>query len=114
MPRTSRAIAALPTEAAAKLIRLGERLRAHRTLSRWTVQEMAARIFCSPGTYRALEAGKPTTSTGVLMNALWLLGQADTLDAVAPAPAALAAGRRVRRKAGTSAPGVISEDERDF
>lgn len=72
---------------------------------------MATRLLCSPGTYRALEAGKPT---GVLMSALWLFGLAETLDAVAPAPAGLAAGRRVRRKSGKSAPGMISEDERDF
>jgi len=48
-----------------------------------------------------------------MMSALWLFGQAETLDGVAPAPAGLAAGR-VRRKAGQTAPGVISEDERDF
>lgn len=101
-------------EAAEKLVRLGERLRAHRTLHQWTVLEMADRLLCSPATYRALEAGKPTVSVGVLMNALWLLGQADSLDTVAPAPAALAVGRRVRRKAGKPPAGVISEDERDF
>jgi len=104
----------LPPEGALKLERLGERLRAHRVLNQWTVAEMAARLFCSPGTYRALEAGKPTASLGTLVSALWLIGQADTLDAVAPAPAGLAAGRKVRRKAGQAAPGVISEDERDF
>jgi hypothetical protein len=109
-----RASDSIPPEGALKLERLGERLRAHRVLNQWTVAEMAARLFCSPGTYRALESGKPTVSLGTLMGALWLMGLADTLDAVAPAPAGLAAGRKVRRKAGKSAPGVISEDERDF
>ncbi len=114
MPKHSNALSALPSDAALKLVMLGERLRAHRTLQQWTIAEMAARLLCSPATYRALEAGKPTTSTGILMNALWLLGQADTLDSVAPAPAALASGRRVRRKAGKPLAGTISEDERDF
>ena len=101
-------------EAAQKLVRLGERLRAHRLAQQRTIEEMAAALFCSPGTYRAIEAGKPTYGVGVLVNALWLLGQVDTLDAVAPAPATLAAGRRVRRKAGQAAPGSISDSERDF
>ncbi|MDO6386902.1 helix-turn-helix domain-containing protein [Uliginosibacterium sp. 31-12] len=114
MSKRSNAQSALPPEAAQQLVRLGERLRAHRTQQQWTIAEMAARVLCSPTTYRALESGKPTTSTGVLMNVLWLLGQADTLDAVAPAPAALASGRRVRRKAGKPKAGTISEDERDF
>ena len=114
MSKHSNALAALPPHAALALVRLGERLRAHRTLQQWTIAEMAARLLCSPATYRALESGKPTTSMGILMHALWLLGQADTLDAVAPAPAALASGRRVRRKTGKPPAGVISEDERDF
>ena len=46
--------------------------------------------------------------------ALWLFGQTDSLDTVAPAPAELAANRRVRRRSGQSLPGVISEAERDF
>jgi transcriptional regulator with XRE-family HTH domain len=96
------------------LIRLGERLRAHRLAQQRTIEEMAAALFCSPGTYRAVESGKPTYGVGVLVNALWLLGQLDTLDDVAPAPATLAAGRRVRRKAGEAAPGSIGDDERDF
>jgi len=113
MSKSSKSVAALPPEASAKLVALGTRLRAHRMLNRWTIEEMAGRLFCSPGTYRSLEAGKPTVGIGLMMSALWLFGQAETLDGVAPAPAGLAAGR-VRRKAGQTAPGVISEDERDF
>lgn len=101
-------------EAAQKLIRLGERLRAHRLAQQWTIEDMATALFCSPGTYRAVEAGKPTYGVGVLVNALWLLGQIDTLDTVAPTPTTLAAGRRVRHKAGKPAPGAISDSERDF
>jgi len=113
MSRSSKSVAALPVEASEKLAALGARLRAHRMLNQWTVEETAGRLFCSPGTYRALEAGKPTVGIGLMMNALWLFGQAETLDSVAPAPAGLAAGR-VRRKAGQAAPGVISESDRDF
>ena len=75
---------------------------------------MAERLLCSPNTLRALESGKPGTSIGLLAHALWLLGEIDSLDNVAPAPAGLAARRRVRRSAGQGAAGVIEEDERDF
>ena len=74
----------------------------------------AGRSLLQPTTLRALEAGRPGTSIGLLLNALWLLGQVDTLDLVAPAPTGLTANRRVRRAAGKTAKGVISDDERDF
>lgn len=96
------------------LVKLGQRLRANRVQQGWTVDDMANRLFCSPTTYRALEAGKPGTSIGMLVNALWLFGEIDSLDAVAPIPAEIAAGRRVRHKAGKSGSGIISEQERDF
>ena len=70
--------------------------------------------MCSPTTLRALEAGKPGTSMGLVLHALWLFGETQTLDAVAPAPAGLAASRRVRRARGRTAPGVITESELDF
>ena len=107
-------ISVLPTPAQSALIRLGQRLRAHRVQRAWTLAEMAERLMCSPTTLRALEAGKPGTSVGLLLHALWLFGETDSLDNVAPAPAALAANRRVRRPAGRAAPGVITESERDF
>lgn len=105
---------ALPPPAQAAFTRLGQRLRAHRVLRAWTLADMAERLLCSPTTLRALEAGKPGTSVGILLHALWLFGETDSLDSVAPAPAALAAGRRVRRPAGQSLPGVITESDRDF
>lgn len=105
---------ALPEAAEAALRRLGQRLRAHRVQRGWTVAEIAERLLCSPTTWRALEGGKPGTSIGLLVHALWLFGETESLDIVATAPAALAANRRVRRAAGKTAAGVISEDERDF
>lgn len=110
----STSITALPAPAQLALMRLGQRLRAHRVHRAWTLAEMAQRLMCSPTTVRALEAGKPGTSLGLMLHALWLFGETDSLDAVAPAPAALAANRRVRRPVGRAAPGVITEQERDF
>lgn len=114
MSKHTPALTALPAPAQAALARIGQRLRAHRLQRGWTSADMAARLFCSPTTWRALEAGKPGTSVGLLAHALWLFGASDSLDGVAPAPAGLAANRRVRRKAGSTAPGVIAEGERDF
>lgn len=93
---------------------MGLRLRAHRVQQARTIADMAQRLLCSPTTYRALEAGKPGTSVGVLAQALWFLGQLDTLAQVAPAPAHWAQGRRVRQSAAQQAAGRISEAERDF
>lgn len=107
-------LSVLPAPAQSALTRLGQRLRAHRVQRSWSLAEMAERLMCSPTTLRALEAGKPGTSVGILLHALWLFGETDTLDSVAPAPAALAANRRVRRRTGRAAPGVIGENERDF
>ncbi|RYF57051.1 MAG: XRE family transcriptional regulator [Comamonadaceae bacterium] len=114
MPKPSTELSSLPEAAEASLLRLGQRLRAHRVQRGWTVAEMAERLLCSPTTWRALERGKPGTSIGLLAHALWLFGETESLDIVAPAPAALAANRRVRRAAGRTPAGVIAEDERDF
>jgi transcriptional regulator with XRE-family HTH domain len=107
-------LASSPPESRQALVRLGNRLRAHRMRLGWTVKDMAARLLCSPTTYRALEAGKPGTSAGILANALWLFGQIDSLENVAPAPVDQVAGRRVRKRAGQPGAGLIGEDERDF
>ncbi|WP_395351651.1 helix-turn-helix domain-containing protein [Variovorax sp. UC122_21] len=114
MSRQSNSLSALPSRTLAPLARLGERLRAHRFQREWTVAEASERLLCSPTTLRALEAGKPGTSIGLLAHALWLFGEIDTLDAVAPAPSGMVAQRRVRKSAKRIVPGSIREDERDF
>ncbi|MEP6721352.1 MAG: helix-turn-helix transcriptional regulator [Variovorax sp.] len=114
MSKPSPSLTTLPVPAQAALVRIGSRLRAHRLQRGWTVADMAERLLCSPTTWRSLEAGKTGTSIGLLAHALWLFGQIDSLDTVAPAPTGLAANRRVRRKKGGTAPGVIEENERDF
>ncbi|QHI98673.1 helix-turn-helix domain-containing protein [Xylophilus rhododendri] len=113
MKKAAASLSSLPEPAQQSLLSLGQRLRAHRISRGWTVAEMAERLLCSPTTWRALEGGKAGTSVGVLAHALWLLGQLDGLDALAPAPL-VAAGRRVRRAAGQPVPGRISGDELDF
>lgn len=105
--------AVLPTPAQVALVQLGQRLRAHRMALGWTIAEVAQRLLCSPNTWKALESGKPGTGVGLLAHALWLFGQLDGLDKVAPAPLQ-SARKRVRRVAGKSVPGRITGDELDF
>ena len=64
--------------------------------------------------YRAIESGKPTASIGIIANALWLFGQIDSLDAVAPIPLNVSATTRVRKPRNKPIAGIIGEDERDF
>jgi transcriptional regulator with XRE-family HTH domain len=118
MAKNSQSLATLPPEAAACLKRLGERVRAHRMRLGWTVAEMSERLFCAPATYRAIEAGKATSSVGILANALWLLGQLESIDAIAPITPELTASlvrkRRMRRPKAVARAGTIAEGERDF
>jgi transcriptional regulator with XRE-family HTH domain len=114
MPRSGNSLSALPQQTAEPLRNLGLRLRAHRVHRGWTIAEAAERLLCSPTTLRSLESGRPGTSIGLLAHALWLFGEIDSFDALAPAPAGLAAGRRVRRSAARPPAGVIAEDEREF
>lgn len=103
-----------PSESDAKLIELGMRIRAYRVSRGWTLKDMAARLFCSINTYRALEAGKPTASLGLLANALWVLGAIDDLDQIASSPISNASKKRARKSLNVNTPGKISEGERDF
>ena len=114
MSKHSSAIVSISHETLKSLESLGQRVRANRIAQDWTVKEMAERLFCSQNTYRAIEAGKPTTSIGIIANALWLFGQIDSLDAVAPVPLQTNATTRVRKSKNKSIAGTIGEDERDF
>ena len=118
MPKHSQALETLAPDAAASLRRLGERVRAHRMRLGWTVAEMSERLFCAPATYRGIESGKAASSIGILVNALWLLGQLESIDQLAPITTELTASlvrqRRVRRPKAAAPAGRIAEDERDF
>ncbi len=114
MPKKTNALVGMHPEAIKSLEKLGHRLRANRIAQGWTVQQMANRLFCSPNTYRAMEAGKPTSSVGIIASALWLFEQIDTLDTVAPIPIGAIAIQRVRKPNKMVGESLISEEERDF
>lgn len=108
----SNSLVSLPSQVLPQLAKLGQRVRAQRINAQWTIAETAQRLLCSPTTYRALEAGKPTVSLGLLVNALWLFGQLESLGAVCPMPVESFVKRRVRK--GRTVAGNIEERERDF
>ena len=58
--------------------------------------------------------GKPTASLGVIASALWLFGQIDTLNSVAPIPIEAITVKRVRSLKNKGPGRLISEAERDF
>jgi DNA-binding XRE family transcriptional regulator len=111
MPKSSVGANSIPPEVLESLLNLGTRLRACRIERGFSLSDMASRMFCSINTYRALEAGKPTSSVGSLCNCLWLLGQLDGIDRLAPVPAGVAGQRSGKRKAGR---GKVGEHDLDF
>lgn len=101
-------------EALKSLEKLGQRIRANRVANGWTIKDMANRLFCSENTYKAIEAGKPTSSIGIIVNVLWLFGQIESIDAIAPVQLNLDKIIRVRRKSKANDDSSISERDRDF
>lgn len=114
MSKKSNSLESSNPEAIKSLEKLGLRIRANRVAQGWTVKDMASRLFCSQTTYRSIEAGKPTSSIGIIANALWLFGQIDSIDAVAPIPINAGVMIRVRKQNKKNEAGIISEEERDF
>jgi hypothetical protein len=114
MTKNTHSIESTPLEVLKSLENLGQRVRANRIAQGWTIKEMAGRLFCSQNTYRSIEAGKPSSSIGILANALWLFGQIDSLDSVAQVPLNMGAVKRVRHQKNQHISGSISETERDF
>lgn len=111
MSKSSIGASSAPPEVVESLLQLGARLRACRIERGFSLADMAGRMFCSINTYRALEAGKPTSSVGSLCNALWLLGQLDGIERLAAVPAGLAGRRSGKRKAGR---GKAGDHDLDF
>lgn len=91
---------------------LGARLRACRIDQNLTIAQMAEKMLCSINTYRDLEAGKPSASLGNFATVLWLLGQLESLNLVAPVPASLADGRRAKRSRSSGT--AMSHKDLDF
>jgi DNA-binding XRE family transcriptional regulator len=114
MTKYSNSLQASNLEVKKSLENLGQRLRANRIALGWTIKDTAARLLCSQNTYRAIEAGRPTTSIGIIANALWLFGQIDSLNTLAPVPLNIRGVKRVRNPNKNSGNSLISESERDF
>lgn len=66
-------VSATPAAADALAV-LGSRIREGRHARRWTAEELAARVGVSPRTILAVEAGKPSTAAGTVLNAAVLVG----------------------------------------
>ena len=111
MSKSSLGLASAPPEVIESLSKLGARLRACRIERGFSLADMASRMLCSINTYRALEAGKSSSSVGSLCNALWLLGHLEGIDHLAPVPAGLAGMRSGKRKSGR---GKVSVHDLNF
>ena len=110
----SNSLQASNLEVKESLENLGQRLRANRIALGWTIKDIVARLLCSQNTYRSIEAGRPTTSIGIIANALWLFGQIDSLNTLAPVPLNIRGVKRVRNPNKNPGNNLISERERDF
>ncbi len=114
MTKYSNSLQASNLEVQESLESLGQRLRANRIVLGWTIKNTAARLLCSQNTYRAIEAGRPTASIGIIANALWLFGQIDSLNTLAPVPMNIRGVKRVRNSNKNQGNNLIRESERDF
>ena len=117
MTKYSNSLQASNLEVKESLENLGHRLRANRIASYRSGldnKDTAARILCSQNTYRAIEAGRPHASIGIIANALWLFGQIDTLNTLAAVPLNIRGVKRVRNPNKNPGNILITESERDF
>jgi hypothetical protein len=86
MAKKSSAITNLPPALAGQLRQLGENLAIARERRRQTVRQWAERLGVTPATALRMEAGDPSVSIGIYATALWLMGRAAEIPALA-APA---------------------------
>ena len=114
MTKYSNSLQASNLEVKESLENLGQRLRANRIALGWTIKDTAARLLCSQNTYRAIEAGRPTASIGIIANALWLFGQIDSMNTLAPVPLNIRGVKRVRNPNKNPGNTLISKSELDF
>lgn len=105
----------LGTEAADELRRLGDHVRVARERRGMSASELARRVGVDRRTLARLEAGDPTTSIGVLMQALAVLDLARGLaEAIAPEHDREAALLHVRQVGRRGRGPRIADDEVDF
>jgi transcriptional regulator with XRE-family HTH domain len=83
MAKNTPALTALPPAAAQALRGLGENLAIARLRRRESQREWAGRLGCSIPTLIRLERGDPAVGVGLYVTALWLIGRANGLPALA-------------------------------
>lgn len=83
MPKHTAALDTLPPAAAHALRGLGENLAIARLRRRESQREWAGRLGCSVPTLIRLERGDPAVGVGLYVTALWLIGRAGGLPALA-------------------------------
>lgn len=83
MPKSSAHHDFLPQQAVAALERLGDALSIARLRRKQSLRAWAARLKVSVATVQRMEAGDPGVSMGVYAAALWVIGRADELPALA-------------------------------
>ena len=85
MAKASPALQALPPEAAAALLRLGEHLALARVRRQESQRAWARRMGVSVPTLARLERGDAGVSAGILATALWMVGRVQAMgDLAAP------------------------------
>lgn len=83
MPKTPKALETLPPMIQAQLKQLGENLAIARKRRHEPLRDWAARIGVSEPTLMRMEQGDPSVSMGIYATALWLLGRAQEIAALA-------------------------------
>jgi transcriptional regulator with XRE-family HTH domain len=83
MPKSSEHNDWLPPQATVALHELGQNLALARLRRRESLRSWAARVGVSVRTLQRLEAGDPGVGMGVYAAALWLMGRAEALGALA-------------------------------
>jgi len=74
MPRSSQAIATLPSAVQAALVQLGDHLSTARLRRAESLRDWAVRLNVSVPTLMRMEKGDPKVGMGVYATALWLAG----------------------------------------
>jgi len=83
MTKISKISSMPPAAVEAILVRLGNNIRTARLRRKLRLEDLAERVGLSRYVMSDVEKGKPTTAVAAYVGALWALGLADDLSAVA-------------------------------
>jgi transcriptional regulator with XRE-family HTH domain len=83
MSKASISLSTLPPEAGTALAELGEHLAIARVRRKESQRQWAQRLGVSVPTLIRMERGDPSVSIGIYVTALWMLGLANALGAIA-------------------------------